>query len=509
AVHPDDRERVTASWAEAVRAGRSWSAIYRFLHPDGRVVWVSGRAAPMRVEGEMAGFVGTLEDITELKEVETAMGEAAADREQILERERLARAEAERRARKEQALREAAAAVSASSTTAEVVHRIATSAIQATDADGAIIERIDIPPTEIIVEAAVGRGEGATGIRLPYEGSLAKQVVETARHLSIDRLSKVRHRLPDDVARLHPDDAALVLPLVDAGEPIGGLILLRDREKGRFGEDEVRHARTFASLASLAFRRIHLLEDSERRREELERVMESRARLMRGFSHDVKNPLGAADGILSLLEEGVAGKLSTEQRRHLTRARRAIARSLQIIEDLLELARAEADTFEVRWGPVDVRDVVRELAEEYRVQAEGKGLDFQVDLPGTTPVIESDAGRVRQILGNLISNAIKYTDEGTVRIKVSRRPEFEGRAGDWVATEIVDTGVGISAKTQHLLFQEFTRLSPEGRKGTGLGLAISQRMAGAMGGRITATSRAGAGSVFTLWLPCERDVADE
>jgi signal transduction histidine kinase len=123
-------------------------------------------------------------------------------------------------------------------------------------------------------------------------------------------------------------------------------------------------------------------------------------------------------------------------------------------------------------------------------------------------VIESDATRVRQILGNLFSNAVKYTDEGEVRAFVELRSGdgAHGKAGEWIAAAVVDTGPGIPAEKHRLLFQEFTRLDPGEKKGAGVGLAISQRIAHALGGEITAESEAGAGSTFTLWLPCTRGV---
>jgi signal transduction histidine kinase len=152
-----------------------------------------------------------------------------------------------------------------------------------------------------------------------------------------------------------------------------------------------------------------------------------------------------------------------------------------------------------------VRDAVRELGEEYRAQAEAKGLTLEMELPEELPVIESDATRVRQILGNLFSNAVKYTDQGHVRVAVELRSGGGARRpGEWIATDVRDTGPGIPQEKQRLLFQEFTRLDPGEKKGAGVGLAISQRIAHALGGEITAASEADRGSTFTLWLPCTR-----
>lgn len=416
-----------------------------------------------------------------------------------------ARGEAERRAREEGALRRATEALSASFTTEEVIQRIAESAVAATNADGAFVERIDSEPGRVVVVAAAGSGIPAVGARIPYSGSYAERVIERAEPETIPRLVDADRALADSLAERTPQASALVVPLVNAGEPIGGLTLLRSAEKNAFRPDEVQRAHTFGDLAALAFRRIHMLEESEDRREELQRVMESRTRLMRGFSHDVKNPLGAADGQLQLLAEGIAGRLKDNQREGIDRARRSIRSALGLIEDLLEFARAEAGQMDVEWSIVDVRDAVREIAEEYRAQAEAAGLAMEIDLPDELPLTESDASRVRQILGNLLSNAVKYTEEGGIKVSISLRSDADTPgSGRWTAVEVADTGPGIPRDKQKLLFQEFARFSAGQRAGAGVGLAISQRIARALGGSITFSETPGGGSTFVLWLPLER-----
>lgn len=240
--------------------------------------------------------------------------------------------------------------------------------------------------------------------------------------------------------------------------------------------------------------------DAERRREELEQVTRSRERLMRGFSHDLKNPLGAADGHAQLLEAGYAGAMSDEQRDSIVQIRRSIRAALGLIEDLLQLAKTESGHIEVQRRSVDVREVVREVADTFRAQCEAKGLVLDVDLPDEFPTIETDPSRVRQVLGNLVSNAIKYTPAGRVEITVGFRdnPASSGRC---VVVNVADTGPGIPEEKRHLVFQEFVRLQPETTRGAGIGLTISRRVARALGGEITFHSEAGHGATFTLWLP--------
>ena len=236
---------------------------------------------------------------------------------------------------------------------------------------------------------------------------------------------------------------------------------------------------------------------------ERKRIAESRVRLVRGFTHDVKNPLGAADGFLALLEDRMMGELQPRQLDAVTRARRSIQRALDLIRNVLELARAEAGQVEVHPESMSPAAAARDIVDEFRAQAGEKGLSLDLVTPDELPPIESDASRVRQILSNLVSNAVKYTPRGG-RIEVAACVKSDGDAphvGRWVAIDVCDDGPGISAEQRHRLFEEFTRFDPNAAQGAGIGLAISQRLAAALGGSITVRSEVGAGSTFTLWLP--------
>ena len=420
------------------------------------------------------------------------------------------RGEAERRARQEYALRKALEAVSASFTVSSVIREIAEGAVLATNADGTAVERIHFDRGEVEVVAVAGELKFPLGRRLRYHGSLAQRVTERAEPLLISNLAETTEPVPAYWRETCGDCSLLVLPLLDSGEAIGALILLRKPEKMIFRDDELERASSFAYLAALAFRKIRLLEESEQRRRELLEVMESRSRLMRGFSHDVKNPIGAAAGMLDLLKDGALGDLEPKQRDAVERAHRALARALRLIDELLELARAEAREIEIRLESVDLRQVVHEMVEEYRAPAEAKGLEIEARFPEEIPVIDSDSGRIRQILGNLLSNAVKYTERGRITVRVEVREDGAApRAGRWLAIDVSDTGPGIPKDKQKLLFQEFKRIEPGAGRGTGLGLAISRGIALALHGDITVHSEPGRGSTFTLWLPMGREAQTE
>jgi PAS domain S-box-containing protein len=242
-------------------------------------------------------------------------------------------------------------------------------------------------------------------------------------------------------------------------------------------------------------------------------VNESRLRLMRGFTHDVKNPLGAADGHLGLLEDGVKGTLTEQQLESVGRGRRLIKAALNLVSQLLDIARAEAGQLQVQREPTDVAQVAEEIVEEFRPAAIAKKQSVALDIPGaggdsrrhSELVIQSDPARVRQVVANLVSNAVKYTQpDGRIRVTAGfasngNLPTHE----TWVAITVSDNGPGIPYEKQNMLFREFTRFNPGAADGSGIGLAISQRIARALHATITFTSKPGAGSSFTLWLPAD------
>lgn len=247
-------------------------------------------------------------------------------------------------------------------------------------------------------------------------------------------------------------------------------------------------ARLGITFRALALR----LDESESR---LRQVAASRQRLVRGFTHDVKNPLGAADGYLALLDEGVMGELGEAQQTTIRRVRRSIRQALELIARVLEVARAEAGQLDIQRGTTDLAELVRDVSDAFRAQAGAKQQVLEVQVPVDLPTTETDATRVRQVVANLISNAVKYTPAGGhLAVRVVSSPTH-------VEIAVSDDGAGITPEQQSLLFTEFTRFDPAAAEGAGIGLAISQHIARALGGEIVVQSAGGAGSTFTLRLP--------
>lgn len=254
-------------------------------------------------------------------------------------------------------------------------------------------------------------------------------------------------------------------------------------------------------LGGLAQRLRGLARMEQRLRLELEASVASRERLIRGFSHDLKNPLGAADGYAQLLEEDILDDPG-RRRQAAHRLRASVASALRLLDDLLDLARAEAGLLTVNREYVDVGALARELAAEWAARAESAGVEIHLDLDPDLPLARTDPVRVRQILGNLVSNAIKYGAGAVwVRTHVERRRPPDRMTGPSIVISVTDHGPGIPPDRQAWIFDEFTRVDEDAAPGTGLGLAISLRIARALGGDLVLESRPGEGATFSLWVP--------
>jgi len=233
------------------------------------------------------------------------------------------------------------------------------------------------------------------------------------------------------------------------------------------------------------------------------------------MSHELRTPLNAILGYASLLLDGLAGPLDGPQRQFVERTRTSGRHLLGLVEEVLDIAKVEAGQMRVEFGPVSAVRVISAAVSLVRPQAASAGVDVDasacVDALGE---VTGDERRVRQILLNLLANAVKFTRPGgriTVRCdRVEGKAPFTPAAfGSWICLGVTDTGIGIDPEHLETIFEPFVQLDAShtrARGGTGLGLAISRRFARLMGGDISVASRVGQGTTFTLWLPVwERD----
>ena len=230
---------------------------------------------------------------------------------------------------------------------------------------------------------------------------------------------------------------------------------------------------------------------------ELERASKAKDLLLGNVSHELRTPLTAILGFSSTLLMGMPGRLNAEQRSQLERVESAGRQLLEIVTDLLDLTKIESSTLELRRVPILCHSVLEDVAQAMRSQAESKGLTVTIEAPVHEITLQTDRDGLTRILRNLTSNAIKYTETGSVTLGLAVHQAT-------VCFSVADTGIGIAAADLQRVFNAFEHVGPprtSGQAGPGLGLHVSQKMAETLGGTIVLSSEPGVGSRFTLELP--------
>ncbi len=231
---------------------------------------------------------------------------------------------------------------------------------------------------------------------------------------------------------------------------------------------------------------------------ELENASRAKDRFLAAMSHELRTPLNAVIGFTGTLLMRLPGPLTPEQEQQLRIVQSSARHLLSLINDLLDLTRIESDKLEVHIETVELRELVGETVATLRSYADEKKLELRLDLPEETLVVGTDRRALQQIVINLVNNAIKYTDRGSVRIQVCRDDSQHDRV---VRVDVIDTGIGIAQEHAEKLFQPFERVDASRHSGAGRGLYLSKRLAELLGGRVDFVSRAGEGSTFSLVLP--------
>ena len=312
--------------------------------------------------------------------------------------------------------------------------------------------------------------------RIGAEAGVAKQLGNGSPEL-LDRLQS--HQV-------------LAAPLVARGHTAGLLFFgLRDPDRSYdMGDRE---------LAMELARRAAFAVDNARLYHRAQEANRAKADFLAVVSHELRTPLNAITGYTDLLETGVAGELSEKQAKFLGRIRVGARHLTAIIDEILAFARVKGGQEAVELGLTNLALTVEEAATVVAPGAEARGLELRLDLPEKGPEILTDQGKIRQILVNLLGNAVRYTEQGRVEVTIEE-------AGDDMAITVRDTGIGIPESDLDEIFEPFWQSeSPNTRKsgGTGLGLSISRHYARILGGDLTVRSDPGVGSEFVLRLPVE------
>jgi two-component system NtrC family sensor kinase len=290
----------------------------------------------------------------------------------------------------------------------------------------------------------------------------------------------------------------LAVPLLREGIPIGILAVVR-REVRSFADRQVDLLTTFADQAVIAIENVRLFDEIQDKSRQLAEASQHKSQFLANMSHELRTPLNAIIGVTEMLREDA--EALNQDLEPLDRVLGAGQHLLALINDILDLSKIEAGRMELNLESFALGPLIDGVVKTIEPLAAKNGNQIVVQRDSTIGMMHADQMRLRQALLNLMSNANKFTEKGTVTIAAHKGQE-NGR--DWITLSVADTGIGMTAEQIGKLFQEFSQASSKTASkygGTGLGLVISRRFCQMMGGDITVASEPGKGSVFTVRLP--------
>ncbi len=370
-----------------------------------------------------------------------------------------------------------------------------------TDADGALIELIQ--DNEIVYHAADGPMEAKLGFRMKIEGSLSGMAASQKKTLISDD-TETDDRVNREACRTVGIRSMIVVPL-RRGNEVMGVLKAHSSKPHHFSATHVRGLELIAGVlasswaTSVAFEEKRtVIRSLERAKLDLTKATKAKSEFLANMSHEIRTPM---NGVVSMAELLAKTQLSAEQRDMIETIHLSADALLLIINDILDFSKIEAGQLRFETKDFDLRKCVEGIAALLGQTASAKGLILSVKIDEATPrYFRGDEGRLRQVLINLVGNAIKFTHEGQIVLSVSAEKSSEAYAS--IRFSVTDTGIGIRKEILPNLFQPFSQGDVSSMKrysGTGLGLAISNELVRCMGGgAISVESELGKGSLFSF-----------
>jgi len=342
-----------------------------------------------------------------------------------------------------------------------------------------------------------------TQIRAGRETATGRALLERRPVQITDAQSDPEYHFPEAL-RLQSFRSVLAVPLLREGVPLGTIAVWKT-EVAPFTDRQIELVSTFADQAVIAIENVRLFDEIQDKSRQLAEASQHKSQFLANMSHELRTPLNAIIGVSEMLrEDAEALKQDTEP---LDRVLGAGRHLLALINDILDLSKIEAGRMELALSSFPLAPLIADVVKTIEPLAAKNSNKVAVHCAADMGTMHADQMRLRQALLNLMSNANKFTERGTINID-GRQGQENGR--DWITLAVADTGIGMTPEQMRRLFQEFSQASSTTASkygGTGLGLAISRRFCQMMGGDITVESEPGRGSTFTIRLPRIVEVA--
>jgi hypothetical protein len=492
-VHPNDEAAMRSVFERvSARAGASELATARLRHADG--TWRTCVVAVTNLLHDPAvnGIVLNTQDISRLKEA--------------LDQAERARVRAEIAAERMTRLQRVTAALSSAGPHDDVLDVIIGQAVEAMGAFAGAVLELSEDGGGFILRRHVGLDAAIVEAYTRYSttGDLpVGEVYRTHRAVFLSSPMEWTGRFGcsatvDGVAAC--EGAWASLPLIVRDHLIG-VLTLSFRKSRPFDEADREFMQALGNQCAQALERAKLFDAERTARRDAEGASEAKSQFLAVMSHELRTPLTGIIGYADLLANEVIGPLSEPQRTHLGRIQAGAWHLVGIIDEILTFARLEAGREQVFAHPIELCAIAQQAIEMVQPVAQQKGLTVTLVGDAHSLYLRSDGGKIRQVLLNLIGNAVKFTDHGEIEVHVTV-------TGDHARVGVRDTGPGISADRMNRIFEPFTQgdsSTTRSKGGTGLGLTVSRRLAKLLGGELLVESTAGAGSTFTLVLPHHGD----
>jgi signal transduction histidine kinase/DNA-binding response OmpR family regulator len=405
------------------------------------------------------------------------------------------------------ALAEVSSAVSSTLNLQMVLSSIVSHAVRLTNTDAGALYEYDEPTQEFHLRAShrmeddlvqalqanpIRLGDGATGRAASTQAPVQVVDLLDEREVGAARIRPITARLGYR--------SLLAVPLLREGRVMGGLSVYR-REAGNFATEVVTLLQTLATQSVLAIQNARLFREIEDKSQELEIASRYKSEFLANMSHELRTPLNAIIGYSEMLEEE-AGDLGQEVFiPDLQKIHGAGKHLLSLINSVLDLSKIEAGKMDLYLENFAIAPMVQEVVATVKPLVEKNRNTLDVHCADGLGTMRADLTKLRQTLFNLLSNACKFTERGTVTLRVGRESVNDG---EWISFSVADTGIGMSPEQTGKLFRSFTQADASTTRkygGTGLGLAISRKFCQMMGGDISVASTPGQGSTFTARLP--------